>query len=311
MRITSLTVSNFRCFGGPPTRIALDGLTTFVGGNACGKTAALGALARLFGVTQGDRGIRKSDFHLPPDTEHGEVSEMSLFIEARIDFPELGEDEDSDSVPAFFRQMKVDGPSDPPHCRARLDAKWTRTTLPEGEIEETLSWVNNSADEVAEEHKTRVTGDQRSRIHVLYVPATRDPLRQLRQAAGTLLHRLLSAIRWSDARTPAAASLGQPWAASQLTNWGASITVFDRNAATVKACHNPASSRLSGTTFRAAAENRSRRARTSEGRSATNTSSRDGSRTVAPASRAAGTMPWSSNRLTSSQDAATVGWGVG
>src|SRR5689334_2656356 len=48
------------------------------------------------------------------------------------------------------------------------------------------------------EHKTKVTGDQHSRIHVLYVPATRDPLRQLRQAAGTLLHRLLAVIRWSD-----------------------------------------------------------------------------------------------------------------
>lgn len=198
MRITSLTISNFRCFGEVPTRIDLDAMTTFVGGNACGKTAALGALARLFGVTPGDRGIRRSDFHLPPDKDPNTVSEMTLFIEARIDFPELDGDTPADSVPTFFRQMKVDVPKGPLHCRVRLDAKWTRTTLPEGEVEETLSWVNTASDDVAEEDKTKVTGDQRSRIHVLYVPATRDPLRQLRQAAGTLLHRLLSAIRWSD-----------------------------------------------------------------------------------------------------------------
>lgn len=198
MRITSLTISNFRCFGEAPTRIDLNAMTTFVGGNACGKTAALGALARLFGVTPGDRGIRRSDFHLPPDRDPNTVSEMSLFIEARIDFPELDGDTAADSIPTFFRQMKVDVPEGPLHCRVRLDAKWTRTTLPEGEVEETLSWVNTASEAVAEEDKTKVTGDQRSRIHVLYVPATRDPLRQLRQAAGTLLHRLLSAIRWSD-----------------------------------------------------------------------------------------------------------------
>jgi hypothetical protein len=199
MRISRLTVSNFRCFGDPPTVISLDSLTTFVGGNACGKTTALAALARLFGVTPGDRGIKKSDFHVPPDTDPNSLSELSLFIEARLDFPELAEEvEGGDAVPECFRQMSVDDPMGSPYCRVRLDAKWTRTTLPEGEVEETLSWVSTPDEDVKDEHKSRMTGDQRSRIHVLYVPATRDPLRQLRQAAGTLLHRLLSAIRWSD-----------------------------------------------------------------------------------------------------------------
>lgn len=199
MRITRLTLSNFRCFGEGPTVVDLDGMTTFIGGNACGKTAVLAALARLFGVAAGDRGIRKSDFHIPPDTDLGTVVELSLFMEARIEFPELEEDEDSgEAVPACFRQMSVDAPMESPHCRVRLDAKWTRTTLPEGEVEESLIWVSTPEEEIRDEHKTRMTGDQRSRIHVLYVPATRDPLRQLRQAAGTLLHRLLGAIRWSD-----------------------------------------------------------------------------------------------------------------
>lgn len=198
MRITSLTISNFRCFGATPTRISLDDMTTFVGGNACGKTAVLGALARMFGVTQGDRGIRKGDFHLPPGENLNAVPELNLFMEARIDFPELAGDMEQDSVPAFFRQMKVEAPKEPLHCRVRLEAKWTKTSLPEGEVEESLSWVNTADEAVKPEHKLKMTGDQRSRIHVLYVPATRDPIRHLRQAAGTLLHRLLGAIRWSD-----------------------------------------------------------------------------------------------------------------
>jgi hypothetical protein len=198
MRITRLTLSNFRCFGEKPTVITLDELTTFVGGNACGKTAVLIALARLFGVSSGDRGIKKNDFHLEPGTDPASPSELSLFIEARLDFPELeGEEEAGEAVPECFRQMSVDDPMGSPYCRVRLDAKWTRTMLPEGDVEETLSWVNTAEEKVKDEDRSRVTGDQRSRIHVLYVPATRDPLRQLRQAAGTLLHRLLGAIRWS------------------------------------------------------------------------------------------------------------------
>lgn len=198
MKITCLIVSNFRCFG-EKTAINLEDLTTFVGGNACGKTAALAALARLFGVAPGDRGIRKSDFHVPPDADLAAITELSLFIEARIDFPELEDEEASgEAVPECFRQMSVDAPMEPPHCRVRLDAKWTKTSLPEGEVEEVISWVSTPDEEVKEEHRTRMPGDQRSRIHVLYVPATRDPLRQLRQAAGTLLHRLFGVIRWSD-----------------------------------------------------------------------------------------------------------------
>jgi predicted ATP-dependent endonuclease of OLD family len=199
MRITRLTLSNFRCFGEDTTVIHLEDLTTFVGGNACGKTAALAALARLFGVASGDRSIRKSDFHVPPDADLATITELSLSIEVRIDFPEL-EDEEAcgEAVPECFRQMIVDAPMESPYCRVRLEAKWTKTSLPEGEVEEAISWVSTPNEEVKEEHKRRMSGDERSRIHVLYVPATRDPLRQLRQAAGTLLHRLLSAIRWSD-----------------------------------------------------------------------------------------------------------------
>jgi len=199
MRITRLTLSNFRCFGPTPTSIGLDDCTTVVGSNGCGKTAVLAALARLFGVAPGDRGIRKSDFHIPPGTDPAGVSELSLFIEARIDFPELIEDEEaSDAVPECFRQMIVDTPEAPPYCRIRLDAKWIRSTLPEGEVEEELVWVSTAEEEVKPEHRSRMSGDQRSRIHVLYVPAARDPAKQLRQASGTLLHRLMGVIRWTE-----------------------------------------------------------------------------------------------------------------
>lgn len=126
MRITRLTLSNFRCFGPEAVAINLGALTTCVGSNACGKTALLAALARLFGVSPGDRGIRKSDFHVPAGTAPEDLEELQLWIEARIEFPELadGEDGAGSAVPDCFRQMVVDAPKQTPYCRVRLEASW-------------------------------------------------------------------------------------------------------------------------------------------------------------------------------------------
>jgi hypothetical protein len=200
MRITRLTLSNFRCFGPEAVAIDLVALTTFVGSNACGKTALLAALTRLFGVSPGDRGIRKSDFHVPAGTAPENLDELKLWIEARIEFPELADGEDGAgfAVSDCFRQMVVDAPMETPYCRVRLEASWARSSLPEGDVEESIFWVSTAEEEVKDDKKFRMSASERSRIHVLYVPAARDPVRQLRQASGTLLHRLLGAIRWTD-----------------------------------------------------------------------------------------------------------------
>ncbi|MNK67706.1 Chromosome partition protein Smc [compost metagenome] len=67
MHVESLTLTNFRCFGAAPTKLALHAeLTTIVGPNGAGKTALLQALMRLFGVTRAQRTIMLADFHVPP-----------------------------------------------------------------------------------------------------------------------------------------------------------------------------------------------------------------------------------------------------
>ncbi len=68
MFIEKLNLTNFRCFGPDATAIELcQGLTTFVGVNGAGKTAALQALQRLFGITGDERRLRRQDFHVPVD----------------------------------------------------------------------------------------------------------------------------------------------------------------------------------------------------------------------------------------------------
>ena len=89
MYIESLTVTNFRCFGAESVRILLErDLTVMVGANGSGKSAAFGALARLFGVTQDERQVRPEDFHVRAgETEAPESRELS--IEVVLAFPEL------------------------------------------------------------------------------------------------------------------------------------------------------------------------------------------------------------------------------
>ncbi len=193
MKITSLTISNFRCFGPEPLTISLSEATCLVGTNGSGKSAVLVAISRLFGVSEAERTVVKSDFHIPGDAGDEEPDELSLSIEARIEFPELGGQEDITSlgVPEFFNQMIVEDVESAPFCRVRLEAKWF-----EGDVEQNLYWVTTPTDETNEQ-KHRMSPLQRSQIHAIYVPAARDPSRQLRSARGSTFGRLLRSIKWS------------------------------------------------------------------------------------------------------------------
>jgi hypothetical protein len=92
--------------------------------------------------------------------------------------------------------MAIDRPGDVPFCRIRLEATWTASNLADGEIDEHVWWIR-STDEVPEDdHKTEFKGRDRGLIHVIYIPASRDPAQQIKAAAATLLGRLLNVIEW-------------------------------------------------------------------------------------------------------------------
>lgn len=156
------------------------------------------AISRLFGVSEAERTVLKSDFHVPRDSDNEEPDELSLSIEARIEFPELGDQEDVTSlgVPEFFNQMIVEDVGSAPFCRVRLEAKWFATTLTDGDVEQKLYWITTPEGETKEE-KHPMGALQRSQIHAIYVPAARDPSRQLRSARGSTFGRLLRSVKWS------------------------------------------------------------------------------------------------------------------
>ncbi|MGE3241681.1 MAG: ATP-dependent endonuclease, partial [Pirellulales bacterium] len=190
----------FRCFGPDPETLTLDDLTVLVGANACGKTSALCALLRLFGTSASERTLVRSDFHLAADENWDDRDSATLSIEATLEFPELADEGDNDdSVAACFKHMTVREDDETPYCRVRLTGEWKRSNLPEGEIEQKLVWVTSPEGTKPKDEKTQgVQGHERSRIHCHYVPAARDPARQIRHVSGSLLHTLLRAVNWSN-----------------------------------------------------------------------------------------------------------------
>jgi putative ATP-dependent endonuclease of OLD family len=200
VRISSLLISGFRCFGDEPEKLDLADLTALVGSNGCGKSSALTALVRLFGTSQGERTLVRGDFHLPADSDWDDVEKATLRIEATLEFPELDDEEKfDDAVSACFKHMTVKEEGRSPYCRIRLDGTWERSNLPEGDLEQKLWWVTSPFGTAEKDEKTQpVQPHERSRIHVHYVPASRDPARQIKQVSGSLLHTLLRAVQWTD-----------------------------------------------------------------------------------------------------------------
>ena len=201
MKIQSIILRNFRCFGDSPVRVDLsDAVTALIGANGSGKTAVLMALTRLFGSTQNLRTISRSDFHSPTGAAIDERSSADLAIEVILDFPELSEDEEmNDAVPPSFNHMVVDSPGGAPYCRLRLEASWTNDGTSEGYVEQHLYWVTTGDEHIPDDKKQRVAPHERSLIQVHYVPANRDPAPELRGAARSRVGQLVRAISWDQA----------------------------------------------------------------------------------------------------------------
>lgn len=198
MKLTSITLQNFRCFGPDKVTIELDDLTAFVGSNGVGKTAVLVALARMFGTNPAMRDLQIEDFHLPPGEVVEDAEERKLMVEVRIDFPELGDPTaNAATVPPSFSKMVVGGQGGPVYCRIRLVGTWTQTQLEAGDVTQQLHWVTSTEPEPASKDAfQRLEPMDRGRIQVFYVPGSRDASKQLANVSGTLLNQLLKAIKW-------------------------------------------------------------------------------------------------------------------
>lgn len=219
MRLESITVAGFRCFGSEPISIALAiEVTTFVGPNASGKTAILQALVKMFGVSRAQRTVVRSDFHLSLGADPDDRSPRDLFVDLVIGLPELADGTATpESIAPSFRHMRIEREGAAPVCRLRLEARWDNDGTAEGEVSQELFWVDTLDARPKDEHKHVVSPPDRGLIQLYYTPATRDAAAQIRATTGALAARLLRAIEWSqatqDAVKEASKALGEAFEA--------------------------------------------------------------------------------------------------
>ena len=201
MKLSKLKMMNYRCFGSEEQVILIDDLTTFIGNNSAGKTAALSALNCMFSENSGDRILQRSDFHLPKDKEPDEMDNQNLYIEAVFEFEELKTEDGNGeyAIPIFFQHLVVDNPGGLPYLRVRLEATWEKSSTIEGSIDSKISYITcPESVEIEENHYAPAARRDLDKIRVVYIPAVRDPSRQLKNASGTMMYQVMSSINWSE-----------------------------------------------------------------------------------------------------------------
>ena len=196
MKLTKVIINNFRSFGDSQV-IGFNDQTVLIGNNSSGKTTVLQALSKLFSDKQNDRIIRKSDFHLPKGLRPGENS-RTLFIETIFEFDELDGTAYSPAIPSFFEHFTVSQGDAKPFLRIRLESSWEDDGTVEGSIDTQIYYISSAEDIIKDEDMHRAHRKDLDKIRVLYVPASRTPEKELGNASGSMLSRLVNSINWTD-----------------------------------------------------------------------------------------------------------------
>lgn len=195
MRIAALTIKNFRSFGPTPQVLKFDNrLNCFIGLNSAGKTAAMAAFQKLFG-SRNERTLFREDFHIAHDEDSATDEEKSLSIEVEIKFGR-----NDNSVPDLFKDMVVSAPGKPPYVRILLEASWTPSASSmEGEVEINQYFITvPTGVAITDQSKRGFPKAMYGLIQVIYVPALRKTSEQLRYASGSILHRLLKTVEYTQ-----------------------------------------------------------------------------------------------------------------
>ena len=196
MKLSHIKLSNFQCFGESPTIIDFeDDLSVLIGLNGTGKTAALQALSRLFGVSENSRKIRVEDFH----SNNGNTT-PSMFIEAWFTFPELVDgtpEGEMDAVAGTFNQLTFADVLGTMMLRIRLEAELTFDEVsPEGIVNDSVYYILTDSDPIPDTRKKELRRTDRNNIQVHYIPANRNPLKEISSSTKVLLGRVMNAINW-------------------------------------------------------------------------------------------------------------------
>ena len=197
MKLSKIRISNFQCFDQTKTEIDFEEeLTALIGLNGSGKTSTLQALSRMFGVSESTRKIKVDDFHSPSVTEQ-RADELS--IEAWFTFPEIKFEGEMIAVAGMFNQLCFKSSGNEMMLRLRLEAKLTVDDIsPDGVVDETVYYVLSDSDTYDNDKCRELRRSDRNNIQVHYIPASRNPFKEISSSTKMLLGRLLNAIQWDQ-----------------------------------------------------------------------------------------------------------------
>ncbi|WP_197708424.1 AAA family ATPase [Shewanella sp. ALD9] len=197
MKLSKISISNFQCFGQSQTDIDFEEqLTALIGLNGSGKTSTLQALSRMFGVSEAARKIKVDDFHSPSVSDQ-RADELS--IEAWFTFPEIESEGDMIAVAGTFNQLCFKSADNKMMLRLRLEAKLTIDDIsPDGVVDETVYYVLSDSENYDSDKCRELRRSDRNNIQVHYIPASRNPFREISSSTKMLLGRLLNAILWDQ-----------------------------------------------------------------------------------------------------------------
>ncbi len=201
LKLKRIKLKNYRCFGEEQV-VDIDDITLFIGNNSTGKTAALSALNCMFSEYGSDRILTRKDFHVPPNMDLMDFNKQDLYVEAVFEFDELLDDSTEGlaykTIPSLFEHMIVDKQDANPYMRIRMEATWEKSNSIEGIIESKIYYITcPENEEISDEDKVTASRRDLDRIRVVYIPAIRDPAKQLRNTSGTIMHRMINSINWS------------------------------------------------------------------------------------------------------------------
>ncbi|VJL55568.1 Yga2G [Streptococcus pneumoniae] len=122
----------------------------------------------------------------------------NLFIETIFEFDELDGTPYSPAIPSFFEHFTVSKDGAKPFLRIRLESSWEDDGTVEGSIDTQFYYISSDEDTIIDEDKHRAPRKDLDKIRVLYVPASRTPEKELGNASGSMLSRLVNSINWTE-----------------------------------------------------------------------------------------------------------------
>ena len=136
-------------------------------------------------------------FTIPKGSRPGENT-RNLFIETIFEFDELDGTLYSPAIPSFFEHLQFLKMVTKPFLRIRLESSWEDDGTVEGSVDTQIYYISSDEEIIKDEDRHRAPRKDLDKIRVLYVPASRTPEKELGNASGSMLSRLVNSINWTE-----------------------------------------------------------------------------------------------------------------